>query len=328
MLNKKIIDTFEKLISYETNAFKLKAYIKNLNVIKNLKFEIKSSNDVKDIKGFGKGTLNRIDEILKTGNLEEISDNETNYEAIKELEVIIGIGKKMAKMFVEKYKIKNVDELIKMHEDKKIKLNDKILLGIKYHGKFKEKIPRKEMEKINNFLLFQANKISDDLEINLCGSYRRGLKFSNDIDVLLFHPKIQTDDVLSDLKKYNIENYLHSFKNLLTDKKFIVDDITNKDYIKSYMGFCKYENEPIRRIDIKMYPYNSYYTALLYFTGPYELNTKMRSRAKKLGYKLNEYGLFKGDTKQKINSEKDVFDKLGFEYLTPIERQNKTLKLK
>jgi DNA polymerase/3'-5' exonuclease PolX len=47
----------------------------------------------------------------------------------------------------------------------------------------------------------------------------------------------------------------------------------------------------------------------------------MRSLAIELGYKLNEYGLFKNYkgrlVKIKISSEKDIFKKLGMEFIEP-----------
>jgi DNA polymerase/3'-5' exonuclease PolX len=65
---------------------------------------------------------------------------------------------------------------------------------------------------------------------------------------------------------------------------------------------------------------------MLYFTGPYELNTVMRYAAKKRGMLLNEYGLYKIDEKGnkttlKMTSEEDVFKALGMSYLTPTERE-------
>jgi len=91
------------------------------------------------------------------------------------------------------------------------------------------------------------------------------------------------------------------------------------------MGFCKYKNSSVRRIDIRFVPYNSIHTAMLYFTGPMELNTRMRNNAKKRNMILNEYGLFKetpdGKKQVKINSENDVFKYLGMKYLTPTERE-------
>ncbi len=85
-----------------------------------------------------------------------------------------------------------------------------------------------------------------------------------------------------------------------------------------YMGFAKYKDNPYRRIDIRFIPYDSYYSALLYFTGSAELNKKMRIIAKKEGYKLSEYGLTKNDgSRVPVKSEHDIFEALKIEYLIP-----------
>ncbi len=48
----------------------------------------------------------------------------------------------------------------------------------------------------------------------------------------------------------------------------------------------------------------------------------MRNKAKKLGYKLSEYGLFKLSNNELIytNSELEIFDLLDMKYLKPNER--------
>jgi DNA polymerase/3'-5' exonuclease PolX len=50
----------------------------------------------------------------------------------------------------------------------------------------------------------------------------------------------------------------------------------------------------------------------------------MRYTAKKMGYKLSEYGLFKktktGYEKIHVSSEKEIFNTLGLEYLSPEKR--------
>ena len=95
------------------------------------------------------------------------------------------------------------------------------------------------------------------------------------------------------------------------------------------MGFCQFKKGtktyPIRRIDIKYMPYNSYYTSILHYTGSNDFNINIRRIAKKKGYKLSEHGFFKqtanGKQKEiKINSEKQVFDILDLEYVEPINR--------
>ena len=95
--------------------------------------------------------------------------------------------------------------------------------------------------------------------------------------------------------------------------------MTDKKIETKYMGFSKYKNNPVRRIDIRYIPYSSYHSALLYFTGSGDLNKKMRQIAKNKGYKLSEYGLFKlsDNSKVKITSERDVFKILEMEYLPP-----------
>jgi DNA polymerase/3'-5' exonuclease PolX len=101
-------------------------------------------------------------------------------------------------------------------------------------------------------------------------------------------------------------------------KPLIVDDLTDKNIHTKYMGFCKYKENPVRRIDIRFVPYESFNSALLYFTGSADLNKEMRKIAKKKNLKLSEYGLFKenGD-KLEVKSERDIFDILGLEYLHP-----------
>jgi DNA polymerase/3'-5' exonuclease PolX len=86
------------------------------------------------------------------------------------------------------------------------------------------------------------------------------------------------------------------------------------------MGLAKYLDNPIRRLDIRLVPLESFFTAYLYFTGSYEFNERMRGIAKRQGYKLNEYGLYKDSKKIQIYSEQDVFDILGMKYLSPNER--------
>ena len=51
----------------------------------------------------------------------------------------------------------------------------------------------------------------------------------------------------------------------------------------------------------------------------------MRYHAKQLGYKLNEYGLYKinqdgSETLINTNSEKDIFMELKLKYVTPSKR--------
>lgn len=342
MSNTKIINEFEKLLDQlkiefdkiidrkEKNiyTFKIRSVQNIIRIIKSYPTKIKKGEELKDIKGVGKGTIARINEILETGKLSEIKTKKGEKKYLKqidELSTIIGIGRKKAYELITKYNIKSIPQLKKAFKNKKIELPHQVKMGIKYHNVFKENIPRKEIFEVDKYL---ANKLLD-IDPNLfgivCGSYRRLKSHSNDIDMLITHPDVKTKKDIDTHK-----NYLIEFINVLKKDKFLVDDMTDKDYKNKYMGFSqlKINNKkyPIRRIDIRYIPYRSYYTALLYFTGSGEFNRKMRTIAEDLGYKLNEYGLYKINPKTNkfkrmhINSEKDVFDILNMEYLPPKNR--------
>ena len=79
-----------------------------MKVIREIDFEIKSGNDIKDYKSIGDGTIKRIDEILKTGRLDEVKDNNINLD---ELINVFGIGKKKALELYTKYNISTIKEL-------------------------------------------------------------------------------------------------------------------------------------------------------------------------------------------------------------------------
>ena len=307
------------------HKYRLQNVKRILNTIKKLDFEIESASDVEDIPGLGKGTMRRINEILKIGKLSEIEQkfSDKKYQKIvdiQELTKIIGIGDKFAQKLVTDYKITSIDKLKEASDLHTIELSDQIILGLKYHNIVQGNIPRKEIVAVEKYLKIEAHKLDPQLELIICGSYRRGTPTSGDIDVLLYHTDIRTS------KQIKHPSYLESLIDSLTDDNFILDNLTDKNYKIKYMGFSKYKQNPVRRIDIRFIPFNSIHTAQLYFTGPAELNTEMRKQAIKRHMTLNEYGLYLEDTQTglkqlKVNSEADVFKLIGMEYLTPIERE-------
>jgi len=93
------------------------------------------------------------------------------------------------------------------------------------------------------------------------------------------------------------------------------------------MGICKLPNaEKYRHIDLKLFPIESYYPALLHFTGSGEHNRQLRAIALKKGLMLSEYdicptgtGGYKGDPIH-VNSERDIFEILSVPFKEPNAR--------
>ncbi len=288
-MNKTIISIFSNLKINTSNKHKINAYEKIINTLSSLPYEINLDNykDLINIKNIGSHTIQRIEEILKTGSLKELNN-------MSSLLSIFGIGPSLA----NKYNKYTPRQLHNLHKKNKITLPHSVIIGLKYHNKINTHIPHKTLIFLDNYL----SKISNTLNItySLCGSYRRLTEYSSDIDVLISSK----------------HNSLKQFITHLHNSKFIVEDLT-QNYKTKYMGLCTY-NDDIYRIDIRYIKPSSYPFALLYFTGSREFNKKMRYVAKSYNYKLNEYGLYNSLNKSiKAKTENDIFKHLGMQYVEP-----------
>lgn len=313
-MNSNIIDCFQKLtLLPQQNKFKIVSYHKTIHIIKNLDFQITNTNQITNIKGIGKSTCDKINEILNTGTLSQLNSL-VNSKDILDLQKITGIGPVKAKSLI-KDKITlpillNINLEHPSSKDSELlnKLTHHQLLGLKYFNDLENRIPYIEINDIELYLKKLIQQHFPNLNLIICGSYRRKKPNSGDIDILLYN-------------KNNINNLTELLK-LLISKKFLTDHLTDINNKTKYMGFCKYKILN-RRIDIRFISYNSIASALLYFTGSGEFNKNMRKFALSKGYTINEYGIYKLKTdgtkglKIKTECEKDIFNILNLEYVEP-----------
>ena len=321
-------------------SFKISNFKKALVEIKNYKFNILSSDDVSNIKGIGKGILSRIDEILNTGDLEELKENNMDMEVdnanvsidydimqscINELQRITGIGPSNADKLIKKgitlplllkeiefnNNIDNIPESSILNN-----LTHHQLIGLKYFNDFEEKIPRIEIYQIEERLFELLRIIDKDMLFVICGSYRRRSDFSGDIDILISHKNLKNSKDIQNSK------FLPKYVEKLIDNNIIIDSLTKSGSTK-YMGVCKLvENGKARRIDIRCIPYSSFIPAILYFTGNKKHNVRLRKLASSMGYKLSEYSLLKKDTNEEIilTKEEDLYNILSIDFVNPWDR--------
>lgn len=332
-MNKILIDQFSLLIEQikldidfspkkeqMKHMYRLLAVQKVLKIIENFPEEITSSKQVYGIKNLGKKSIARVEEILRTGKLSEIKiseDSMKHLKIIEELEDVFGIGRKKAYELFKIHNIVSIQDLQKKYFDGKIELPENIVKGLKYVNKIKEKIPRVFLEELSKILENTTFKISYNLFGVTCGSYRREKPTSNDIDFIITH----TELISKTVSEKSTNNYLYQFVTSLKEQNVIIESLTDDNVLTKYMGICKLSNGDLCRIDIRFMPYESFYSAILYFTGSKDLNKKMRQVALDLGYVLNEYGLYDENKKMfRVSSEKEIFEFLGMEYLKPYQR--------
>ncbi len=344
-----IISKLEKLQNIykqdESKKYNLRALNIAINGIKKYDGNILSGEQLKnEIKGVGDKISKRIDEIIKTGDLHELSEYnnvpnvDNNTINLENLLLITGVGDVRAKKWLE-MGIKNINDVKEAIKENKIKTTHHIDIGIKYYIDFQQKIPRTEIDKIKNLMEGILMGIDPLLKFEICGSYRRGNSQSGDIDILITHPnyenignhestgneKKKNDNNNNKINKKNekkSKNHLKNIVYLLKKENFVIDSLTENGDTK-FMGVCKLNGYDIaRRIDIRVVEYKSFYTSVLYFTGNKEFNLYIRNKALEKNYSLSEYCITDLNDNHPIyfNSEEEIFTFLKIPYLNPCER--------
>ena len=301
----------------DKNVFKVRAYEKIIKQIKVMD-KVEQMEDLDEVKGIGEKIKKKLEEIFKTGKLKsaEKARSSSNLKLYEDLMKIHGIGATKAKKLVEGG-IESIEDLrLKVKEDSNI-LNSQQKIGLYYYDDINMYIPRNEMEKHDLFLQETISLIDKDILISVVGSYRRNLKESGDIDLLISFNRKSTKEERSELLEKVIEK--------LRKLKYIQDTLALGQ--SKFMGVVKLKKYKYsRRLDILVTSMEEYPYSILYFTGDYNLNINMRQAAIDQGLRLNEYSLTRNNKKILLKTEKEIFEYLGFEYIPPEMRSNVKLK--
>lgn len=298
----------------EGDKFRTKAYTDAIIALEKVPFKITSSKQVKDIRGIGKKLQEKIDEFVRSGKIEAAVKAESKLKTKKSagedktvrlLTSVWGVGEAKAKSLY-KMGVRSIDDL-REHENL---LNRDQKIGLKYYEDLLRRIPRKNITVFQVAVRVLLNKVfgRESYRMEAAGSYRRGSEDSGDVDIVMSADKFNLFQVVSLLKKYNLIADTLSLKNV----KFM--GIGN-------LGPCGLEPR-FFRLDIAMYPEESWVAALFAWTGSGNLNKKLRAKAAKLGYTLSDYALYNNKTGKAVplRDARDIFAALGEKYLEPGQR--------
>lgn len=300
------LDVIMRKYRKDNDRFRVIAYSRVLKQLREKSGAVRSFEDLKDIEGIGSGIHDKINEIFETGVLkiaEDIKTEEVGEISIfDELIKIHGIGAVKARNLIEKYNIESIEDLRnKTSEHPKI-LNAQQKIGLKYFEEIQERIPRSEMKKHEKLLL---KKLKGAIVV---GSYRRGLKDSGDIDLLISENNINKGDLNNIIEELKKSGYITDILALGQHKCMAVATLGDKH----------------RRLDILITPEHEFATSVLYFTGSQKFNIEMRKNALKKGYSLSEHGLKVKEKGMKdppvFKTEREIFEFLDMEYVEPLKR--------
>lgn len=311
----KIFEEIADLLEIKNeNPFRVRSYRNAALIIGGFPESMRSiverdEKELENIKGIGKSIHEKIVEIVKTGKCQ------FHDELLKELPPgllelleVSGIGPKKVQLLYEKLGIQSVDELENAAKEGKLrdlphmgeKTEEKILKAIQElksrSGRFRLSLALSYAEPLMTYL----KKIPGVIQVEPAGSLRRWKDTIGDVDILVTCKK--DAPVMDRFVKY-------------PDVKEIIakGDTKSTAILKSGL-----------QIDVRVLDEKSFGAALQYFTGSKSHNIAIRDRAKKMGLKISEYGVFEEKTGKKVagENEEDVYKAVGLPWIPPELREN------
>lgn len=299
-----LMDQLYTIMSNHGEPFRARAYKKAQETIMAFPENITSTKQLEGKPNIGPTIMEKLNEYVETGTLRVLEREKTN--PINILSDIYGVGPKKAQELVESC----ITTIAELRERQDELLNDTQKVGLKYYEQIQQRIPRAEIVEFEQMFNTHFSKVNTDGSLEIVGSYRRGAKSSGDIDVIITS---KTGSV-----------YEMFVSELL--KTGIILEVLSRGPSKTLV-IASLPNGVARRIDFLYSPPDEFAFAILYFTGSKMFNTAMRQHGLNKGYTFNEHGIYHVVANKKgkkvdrtFTTEKDIFDFLGLEFKTPVER--------
>lgn len=317
MNNAKIAEKFEQLadlLEFQgANPFRLRAYRNGARVIKDLGQSIESIlNDpdqkLTDIDGIGKGVAEKSQVIVETGRLPQLDEIlEKVPKSVLDILRIPGLGPKKAAVLFKELEVTNLDELKQACEQQQVRELDgfgakteKVILdGIEIAAAANQRIYWSEADAIAQELRQHFESCQAIERLEFAGSFRRGKETVGDLDIL-----VDSEDHQSVMDRFAEYSEIAG----------VIGRGETKMSVRLESGF---------QIDLRVVPTRSFGAALQYFTGSKDHNVEVRGRAKSLGLKVNEWGVFQEQDDQYVAgaTEEEVYESVGLPWFDPEIRE-------
>ncbi|GAA5933417.1 DNA-directed DNA polymerase IV [Sporobolomyces koalae] len=336
-VNQALVDALRPLRDYRFAEFGSQSpeaisYSTALSAIIATPFVIASGQEARQINKIGAKLAIKIDEFIATGQIKEAVEVLRNerFIALTSLMTVHGVGHTRAKeLYQEGFR-----------SAEQLRSTGKWEKEFRYHDDIQEKIPRREVESIHEFVRIQLDRIEPGAYTVLCGGYRRGKTASNDVDILITYPHqdgkergilrrlvhrlevkglIPPNGVLTfsqpaTLRTTRANKRASSFDSL--DKALII--------FKHPANGTTRKRDYYRRVDLIVAAWDNWGSALVGWTGGTQFERDLRIHAEHLGYKFDSGALRNRTTGDIVRTmtEKDVFRALKLKWIPPEMRNS------
>jgi len=317
MKNQSLAKMFYEIAEYlemDGVPFKPYAYQKAAMTLEALKEDVEDvyrQGGVKALRalpGVGDAIAKKIEEYVTTGRLRYYEEFKEKMPIdLDEITRVEGMGPRRAKILFEKLGVRNLKELEEAARGGRIaplsgfgeKTENNILEAIEFLKRSKGRFLLGDLLPVAEGVLEKLRKVKGVERADMAGSLRRMKETIGDVDFLV----ISRDP----------ERVMDVFVSLPG-----VEKIWGKGKTKSSVRMAEGFD-----MDVRVIAPESYGAALQYFTGSKEHNIALRKIAIDRGFKLSEYGLFKGSKNIAARTEEEIYRRLGLQWIPPEMREDR-----
>jgi len=294
------------------NPFRIRSYRNGARTVGDLAEDLTGlvgeEKNLTEIPGIGASLAEKIREIVKTGKLKFLDDLKKQLPpGLPELLKLQGIGPKKVKLFYDEAGVDSIDSLAraagtgKLHDLFRMgeKTEAKILRAIENYrkgaGRFRIDIGFTYAESIVRYL----NPVPGLKDLIPAGSLRRRQETIGDLDILA----------------------------ICRDPVPLMDRFTGYDKAEDILAHGSTKSSLLLKdglqVDLRAMNNRQFGSALLYFTGSKAHNIALRKRARAMGLKVSEYGVFRDDDVIAAQTEEDCYRALGLPWIPPELREDR-----
>ena len=307
------LDEIADLLELQSaNPFRVRAYRNGARTVRGLGMEIaemlEEGRDLSELPGIGKDLATKLRCLAEAGTVPLLDELHRAVPAIAtELLHLSGLGPKRVRALYEDLEIHSLEQLKRALLDGRVdelpgfgpklvaSLKESLAAKAEHPRRFKRALVRGIVDPLIAYL-----RASPGVErVIVAGSYRRCQETIGDIDILA--------------TAENTKPIMDRFVAYGEVAKVLAEGSTRSTVVLR-SGI---------QVDIRIVPAESYGAALHYFTGSKAHNIAVRQMGQKRGYKINEYGVFKGKRRIAGDTELSVYHTVGLPYIEPELRENR-----
>ncbi|XP_045147554.1 DNA nucleotidylexotransferase [Echinops telfairi] len=344
--NRIFTDAFEILaenFEFRENGGSCLAFMRAASVLKSLPSPIISMRDTDGIPCLDDKVKCVIEEIIEDGESAEVKAvlNDERYNSFKLFTSVFGVGLKTS----EKWFRMGFRTLSKVRSDKTLKFTRMQKAGFLYYEDLLSRVTRPEADAVSMLVQEAVWAFLPDAFITVTGGFRRGKKIGHDVDFLITSPGATEEEeqqllhqVINLWEKKGLLLYYDLVESTFEELKLPSRKVDAFDHFQKCFLILKLYHQTVAsgqssqlqektwkaiRVDLVMCPYANRAFALLGWTGSRQFERDLRRYATHERKMILDNHALYDKTKRvflKADSEEDIFEHLGLEYIEPWER--------